>query len=311
MHDLRSGAGLVDHHVGQIVDADLVLGPDVEDVPDRGGVVEERDQGPNGVVHVTEAPPLLSASVDRDVVPLESLADEPRDDHAVRASLARPAGIEEANHDGRGSPLPPVRVCQDLVHRLRGAVRPPCFERRTKDPVGILSKWSAGVLAIDLGRGGHQDLPPEFRACLEHVLGTSDVIHQGLERFLHDQVDPHGSSQVHHDVCVGDELPNQALVQDRSLLQDKRVPGEHAIEVLEIPGGQVVEAHHTASSVDKSVSYVGADESSCACHEVLGGHFGQIYLQQGPLCNPPVNPECSGRRGIVVAAGYARRRARS
>jgi hypothetical protein len=99
--DFRMGAGDLLHALRQGEHRDFLIGTDVEHLPVRLGLLREHQRAAHDVADVREAARLRAVAVDEDRVVTQRLLHEARQHHAVRAVLARSAGVEATDDDHR------------------------------------------------------------------------------------------------------------------------------------------------------------------------------------------------------------------
>src|SRR3990167_8200443 len=125
--DLRAASGYLYDLLGQAFYRYLLLAPDIEDLSIGLLVLDDSRQCVDYIPDVQKTPGLLSRTVNGDIFIMQSLCNEPRDDHAVRAGLSRPDGIKKPDYRGRDILLFPIHISEYLIDRLGSRITPSGF----------------------------------------------------------------------------------------------------------------------------------------------------------------------------------------
>ena len=210
--------------------------------------------------------------------PAKRALDEPRDDHAVLAALARPDGVEEADDHAVEPALGVVGEREELVHRLRVGIGPAPLRGRPVDaPRGLLERKLFAMVAVDLRGRGDEDALAELGAVLEHDLRPLQVRDERVHRLLDDQPHADGGRQVVDDVALVDELVDDRRREHRIDDEVEALVPAKVLDIRERAGGEVVEGVDLDVGLEQQIAQMGADEAGAAGDQRLRRH-GRAYV---------------------------------
>ena len=130
---------------------------------------------------------------------------------------------------------------------------------------------AGGVLSVDLGCRGHEDLGPPLNGDIEHDLGSPDIVEQGFKWLLDDQLDAHRRGKVDDHIDLACELAHEAVVQHRPFGESDRGgrgTRQKMLDVGRAPGGEIVEKADGIAAPDEAVSNMRPDEAGTARDQV-------------------------------------------
>ena len=194
------------HRLGELADADFLVGANVVDLADGCGLIHDADQRADDVADIGEAARLRAVAVHGDRPAQERLLHEGRDDHAILPGLPRAHGVEEANHHGRQMLLTPVGQGEELIERLRAGIAPAAFCRRPQHQRTVFLERHLFAQAVHLGSRGQEHFFLFLVGLGEDDLGAVHVGFDGAHRAFDDQLHADGGRQVQDNVAAIDEF---------------------------------------------------------------------------------------------------------
>jgi hypothetical protein len=212
--NLRGGTRFGDHASREFDDGDFLVVADVEDFAQRFGATRETDQRFNGVMDKAEAAGLFPCAIDFDGFAGAGGLDEAREDHAMRAGLARAHRVEQAgDHHGQAI-LARAGEGEELVHEFRAGVAPPAQARGADDEIVVLAEHLALALAVDLGGGGEKQRNPGVGRGAEQDFRFEQVVVNRAGGGAHHEFDAHGGGEVEDEFGARDEFAQAVAFRD-------------------------------------------------------------------------------------------------
>mmetsp|Transcript_14859 Transcript_14859/g.34940 ORF Transcript_14859/g.34940 Transcript_14859/m.34940 type:complete len:359 (-) Transcript_14859:274-1350(-) len=220
----------------------------------------ESHEAGDEVIDVLEAPRRAPVPVDRDVVPLEGLNDEVRDDAAVGGVHARAKRVEDTRHPHVHPVLLLISVHHGLSHALPLVVARARPNGVHVTPVGLGLGVDLGV-AVDLGGGGEEDAGAHALREPQHV---QRPLHAGLDRL-------HGVVLVVRRRGRAREMVDPVHLHQKRLCDVMDVEleiwvSEPVLYISPRSSEKVVNHDHFMSLLHKPIDEVGSHEACASSH---------------------------------------------
>src|SRR5262249_10279636 len=149
---------------------------------------------------------------------------------------------------------------QELVERLGTGVAPAAFRRSAKHQGAILAEGDLRTQAIDFGSRGEQHLLALPSGLGEHDFGSVNIGLDGSDRAFDDQLDTDGGGQMADHVTAVYQLREHRLVVDAVDDQAESRVVLEVLDVVDFPGGEVVDDLDGVAPRQASVGEMRADE---------------------------------------------------
>ena len=179
-------------------------------------------------------------------------------------ALPRPGHVEEPPDDERQGVLMGVGEGERLAGRLARRVTEPELIRRSETRGVVFAQGRASSLSVDLRSGGEEHRTPGRGGVAKHDLRSQEALSKRSGRTREDQPDPHSRRQVRHGVAAADEVAHQPVVAD---LTDDHLDPRIAREIVQAPGGEVVEHDHTRAFAQGAFDEGGTDQAAATGDE--------------------------------------------
>lgn len=259
MLHLRRASSRLKHGSGKVEDARFAAARDVDDAPVGLHEASGVPAGAHDVVDVHEVSGLKTVSEDPEGVSRKSRIHEPRDDRGVLRArvLPGPVHVEEPqNRRPKTEALEPAAAI-----RLRGGLG--CRVRAHGLDRHRLPLRERGLVPIDGAcRCKHEFLDAVPPARLQHPERPARIHLVGSERILDAALDARDGRQV-----VDDPRAPRAAIDDFGVRDVAQLEPRARGNVLDSPGGKVVEENDLVSVGDVGGRKMPPDESGPTRHE--------------------------------------------
>jgi len=265
--DFGAAAGQSQDPFGKLEDGDFFGGADVENLANGCGGFGQFDDRAGHVSHIGKAARLPAIAVNGDGFAAQGLAHKARHNHAIATGLAWSDGVEEAHDDHRQSELGVVGQAEEFVHGFGGGIGPATVGGGAHQPVIVLAEGHFDPFAVDFGGGGDQDFTAVAIGGGQHGFAAHDVGGNRANGVLDDQLDAYRGGQMDDGAGLAGKAVEHLVIGDGLTHELEVGQGTQVSDVLDAPGGKVVDSDHVMPLVDEPLTEMAADEASSAGDE--------------------------------------------
>src|SRR5215469_15815077 len=232
-------------------------------------MTNERDERANNVSDPAKTPALRTIPKHRDGPTRQRLVNECGHHHSVVTSLPRADGVEQSNDDGRQHFFSPVGERQKFVESLGAGVAPTSFVGSTDQQIVFFTKRKIPALAIDFGSRCQQNFLALLGGEFEKKFRGPDIGFNGSNWRVHDQAYSDGGREMEDCVDLIDQFSQSRAIQHRVDDITKTGMGSQVLNVLNGPGGKVIDNRDLIIVVRKKLfGQMRADESCSSCNQI-------------------------------------------